>query len=183
VPLITLVRHGQAAAGWNEEADPGLSPLGERQALIAADAVAAVGDPVPIVSSPLKRAQETARPLARRWDRAVRIDPAFTEIPSPTTDLAERAEWLAAAMSGTWAEQGEVQARWRQGIVDALGALDGDAVVFTHFAAINVVLGHALGDDRLLVSDVDHCARTVIEVAHGRIRVVSFGSEGRTELR
>ena len=49
MPRITMVRHGQAAAGFSDDLDPGLSELGRAQAEAAADALAAIGpQPMPV---------------------------------------------------------------------------------------------------------------------------------------
>ena len=56
---LYLVRHGQAAASWGEEPDPGLNALGHGQAARMAAALAALG-PMPIMISPLRRTRETA---------------------------------------------------------------------------------------------------------------------------
>ena len=53
---LYLVRHGQAAASWGEDPDPGLNALGHGQ---AARMAAALG-PMPIMISPLRRTRETA---------------------------------------------------------------------------------------------------------------------------
>ncbi len=65
MPRITMVRHGQAAAGFSDDLDPGLSALGREQADAAAAALAPIG-PQPIIASPLRRCRETAAPLAAR---------------------------------------------------------------------------------------------------------------------
>ncbi|MBL6823925.1 MAG: histidine phosphatase family protein, partial [Luminiphilus sp.] len=58
---IWLVRHGEAAASWEKDPDPGLSALGreqaERTALMLSDVVP---EHARVVSSPLLRAQQTA---------------------------------------------------------------------------------------------------------------------------
>ena len=71
----------------------------ERAAETLADAIAM---PVPIYSSPLARARQTAAPLAARWGVDVAIESRVAEIPSPTDDLRERARWLAGVMAGRW---------------------------------------------------------------------------------
>jgi hypothetical protein len=82
---------------------PGLDELGRSQAEAVGAKLAPRG-PLAIVSSPLKRAQETSAPLAALWQRKPVIEPAVSEIPSPGhMNFAERAEWLRAYMtSGSW---------------------------------------------------------------------------------
>ena len=56
--LIYLVRHGEAAAQWSEDLDPGLSDLGRRQAADVGARLREIG-PLALVSSPLARARES----------------------------------------------------------------------------------------------------------------------------
>src|SRR3989338_8555405 len=78
---LYLVRHGRAAASFAEARDPVLAPEGRAQAEVLAGRLAPLG-PLPIVTSPLRRTRETAAPLARRWGRAARVEPAVAEIPA-----------------------------------------------------------------------------------------------------
>jgi broad specificity phosphatase PhoE len=180
---VYLVRHGRAAAGWDTDVDPGLDELGAAQAAAVAELL--VGDgPLAVVSSPLRRCQQTAAPLASAWGTTVRIEPAVTEIPSPEgVAMAERVEWLRAGMAGTWADLGVRYAAFRDGVVAAVTALPSDTVVFSHFVAINAVIGTALGDDRLVIRSLDNCSVTVVDVVEGRPVLVEGGREADTLIR
>jgi probable phosphoglycerate mutase len=78
---LLLVRHGQstwnAEQRWQGQADPPLSPLGERQAAAAAEAVAAFGV-TRILASDLERARRTAELLAPDGI-VVELEPALRE--------------------------------------------------------------------------------------------------------
>ena len=50
-------------------------------------------------------------------------------------------------------------------MVAAVAALPADTVVFSHFVAINAVIGAALGDDRLVIRSLDNCSVTVVDVS------------------
>ena len=63
---IYLVRHGRAELGWGMDYDPGLDDLGRSQASAAANKLAPLG-PLEVISSPLRRARQTAMPLAELW--------------------------------------------------------------------------------------------------------------------
>ena len=178
---LHLVRHGRAAAGWDADPDPGLDDMGRAQAEEAAHRLAPLG-PLPIVCSPLRRTRETAVPLAATWAVEPRIDGRVGEIPSPTDDLAERGEWLQAALQGTWADLGEPHRSWRAELFAALLELAGDAVVVTHFVAINAVLGAAAGDDRLVVRAVANASTTVVATDGGRFTILDAPDEARTEV-
>ena len=97
--------------------------------------------------------------------------------------MSERVDWLRAAMQGTWADMGERYTTYRDSVVAALAELPGDAVVFSHFVAINVVIGAALGDDRLVIRGLDNCSITVVDVTDGVVRLVSGGHEADTLIR
>jgi broad specificity phosphatase PhoE len=141
---LFLVRHGEAAANWGEASDPGLSGLGQRQAEEAAECLKQhlPGDTL-LLSSPLRRALETAGPLARSLRKTVLEDEAFREIPSPVP-LVQRQAWLRQFMQQHWHEQGENLITWRTAALQHLLDLKRPAVVFTHFLVINAVVGQVL---------------------------------------
>lgn len=179
---LVLVRHGQADAGWDADRDPGLDDNGRAQAEAASDVLAPIG-PLPIIVSPLRRTRETAAPLADRWDVEPVLDERVAEIPSPTDDLVKRAAWLTEAMSGTWADLGPRWTSWRDEVVGALLAIPGDAVVVTHFVAINVAVGQATGDASVLCFRPGNASRTILDSADGSLRLVELGDEMRTVVR
>ena len=184
MPRITMVRHGQAAAGFSDDLDPGLSELGRAQAEAAADALASIG-PQPIIASPLRRCRETAAPLAARWDVEPVIDAAVGEIVSPDdrAGLEARGAWLRAAMQGAWSSLGPEHQAWRQAIIDRVTSLEVDTVIHSHFIAINVVVGAASGDDRLVCFTPDNCSWSVFDVRADKIEVVELGRQATTEVR
>lgn len=182
MPRIKMIRHGKAAAGWDGHPDPGLDETGRRQAAAVADLLAADG-PVAILTSPLARARETAAPLADRWDLDPLIEPRVAEIPSPTQDLAERTAWLRRAMAGGWSDLDETYREWRDEVVQSLASLEEDALVFSHFIAINAAAGFCMGEDALVVFRPDNCSVTTFEVDGGTLRLVELGREAETEVR
>jgi broad specificity phosphatase PhoE len=176
MPRIYLVRHGRAAAGFGESMDPGLDALGKTQAGEVATRLEPLG-PLAIVSSPLARARETAAPLAKCWNRDPVIEPAVAEIPSPNVSLPERVIWLRQFMAGSWREATPSLAAWRERAISALLAQSEDAVIFSHYVAINVAAGSALGDGRVVVFSPDNCSVTIFEVESGKLRLVEKGQE------
>lgn len=167
---LTLVRHGEASAGWGDDPDPGLSGLGRRQADAVAQALADVG-PVPILVSPLRRTLETAAPLARRWGTEAVVEPRVGEIRTPT-GLGDRTTWLRSIMAGVWSQQDPGLRAWADDVVDVLLARREDTVIVSHFVAINVALGRATGDDRVVSVRPGNCSRTVLDNAGGALRLV-----------
>lgn len=179
---LYLVRHGRAAAGFGEAADPGLDALGRTQAEEVAGKLATLG-PLSILTSPLKRTRETAVPLAQAWNCEPAIENAVAEIPSlEGMTLDARALWLRKLMAGSWRDVNVRLAQWRENVVSALLVQTDDAVIFSHYVAINVAAGAALGDDRIVVFAPDNCSVTVFEVADGRLTLVEKGHEGQTKV-
>ena len=180
---LYLVRHGRAAAGWNTHADPGLDAVGQLQAAEVTARLAPLG-PLGLVTSPLLRCRETAAGLESAWGITAVVEPAVAEIPSPDgVEMAERVEWLRLAMAGTWSALGERYCSYRDAVGAALVALPADTVVASHFIAINVAIGAALGDDRLVIRSLDNCSVTVVDVVDGRLDLVEGGHEADTLIR
>ena len=174
---IWLVRHAEPAAAWGDHDDPGLSLLGARQAdELAARLTDASRCPACVVSSPLTRARETAAPLAARLGRAVRVDPRVGEIPTPAGASTTRTAWLRDVLSQRWADVDGVARAWRQRVLDALLEA-GDAVVASHFVAINVAVGAATGDDRVRCCSPTHTSVTELGVADGALTLIRLGAE------
>lgn len=182
---LYFIRHGEAAAGFGEDHDPGLSALGQEQSEKASEAMRetlAKTGPTPIMSSPLKRCQETSTPLCRAWGRVPTIERGVSEIPSPMKDLSKRSEWLGGIMRGTWEEADEASRGWRDYVVETAKGITQDTVVFSHYIAINVIAGNALGDDHVVCFRPDNCSITVVDVVDGELKMVSLGGEAVTHV-
>ena len=175
MPRLTLVRHGEAAAGWDDAVDPGLSDLGRRQAAAVAELVASTSPPLPLLVSPKRRCRETAEPLAERWSIEPTVDPAVGEVRHP--DVADRGAWLRDLMAGTWSAAEPDARAWADGVVERLLAVETDTVVFSHFVAINVAIGRATGDDRVLCVRLGNGSRTTLDVDGSTLTLVEPPSE------
>ncbi|GAC1325755.1 MAG: histidine phosphatase family protein [Mycobacteriales bacterium] len=140
-------------------ADPGLAPLGREQAerLVAALG----GEPVDaIVTSPQRRAVETAQPLARRLGAEAEVVEGIAEF-DPGASSYVPVEELQAANDPRWhlLSRGQLYSpdidpvAVRQRVVAAVesvvAAHPGRRVVlFSHAGAINAYTGHVLGLDQ-----------------------------------
>ena len=178
---IILVRHGRAAAGWDADIDPGLDAVGHAQAEAMCGELAPKG-PLPIVVSPLRRTRETAAALERAWDAIAVVEPALGEIPAPVDDLAARAAWIRGVLAGEWAGQADELRRWRGEVIAALLALDRNTVAVSHFVAINVAVGAATADDRVVSFLADHCSQTVLDNDGGFLQLVQLGASASTPV-
>ena len=178
---LYLVRHGRPTATFSQTLDAGLDPNGLAQAGAVAHRLAPLG-PLAILSSPLRRTRETAAPLERLWGRSALINAAIGEIPSPGVSVAGRGRWLDGVMAGRWADLPAALHTWRGALLVALLALSESTVIFTHYVAINVAVGHATGDDRVVVFSPDHCSVTVLEAGDRSLELVALGAEAETRV-
>ena len=182
---LHLVRHGRAAAGWDADLDPGLDDEGRRQARETAIRLSSLAR-CAIVSSPLQRCRETASFLAQLWDgHEIHIEPRVSEIPSPPgIPMDRRVEWLRQAMAGTWSDLGQDHRSFRRDLVTYVSGLDSDTVIFSHFIAINAVVGACLGDDRIVIDSLDNASVTVVDVdVSGGLHLVERGRIANTLIR
>jgi broad specificity phosphatase PhoE len=181
---LYLVRHAKPAATWGEAVDPGLDATGIAQAQATAQQLQQQFTRLPVYTSPLRRCVETAAPLAQLWDTRAQLLPEVAEVPSPPLSVTERAAWLAAGMQGTWAQ---LQAssppnspnyfEWRKQLLNKLRAFDRDAVIYSHYIAINVVVGAAQSHDRVISFKPGHASVTAIDVTANGFAVRELGAQ------
>jgi probable phosphoglycerate mutase len=164
---LLLIRHAEPVRIGPGEAgdgpvDPELTPRGREQARRLAAWLA--GERIDaVIASPLRRAQETAAPLADGHRLVVEVNPALMEydaradhyIPAEELKATGDARWQAM-LDGRWEEfGGEAPAVFRSRIVPALAAVidrhpGGRVAVVCHGGVINVYLASVLGLDRHL---------------------------------
>lgn len=184
VTRLYLVRHGRASAGWDTAVDPQLDELGRQQSGDVARQLAPFG-PLRVVTSPLVRCQQTAQPLCEVWSATAEIRHEVAEIPSPEgVSISDRVEWLRLAMGGTWKSLGPRYTDFRDQLLDFVDHVDSDTVIFSHFVAINAIIGAASNDDRFVIYRLDNCSVTMIDRDHdGRLTLVQHGHEADTLIR
>lgn len=139
---VLLIRHARAAG---QDPDAPLTPEGEAQAAELANTLAGVGV-TRIVSSPWRRAVDTAWPLARRLGLTVEPDGRLTERVLSGRDLPDWRTHLQASFGDAdlALPGGESGARARARILAALAeARDphGLSVVVTHGNLLALALG------------------------------------------
>jgi probable phosphoglycerate mutase len=175
-----MVRHGEAAAGWGDDLDPGLSALGREQSLRVCEELL-VHAPLRIISSPLLRAQETAQPLAERLNADMEVDPTFREIPSPV-GIEDRRDWLSGFMKQDWAEQSQDILGWRDAVWSALFECDGPTVIFTHFMAINAVVSRLTEAAATVCCVPDNGSITRLLLEGHALKLVEVGRQHQTQV-
>ncbi len=177
--MIFLVRHGQASASWGEHKDPGLSPLGLEQAEAAGRALVEAGV-IRAATSPLLRCRETARPFERLAETHTRIEPDVGEIREPA-GVEDRAAWLKGVMAGGWSAAPGHDG-WRKSVLAAVDRCSDNTAIFTHFVAINAVVGLLTGDDRVVSFRPANGSITKLARVAGRLRVVELGAEDESRV-
>lgn len=183
---LFLIRHGEPAAAWGgADHDPGLSEAGRRQAAAAAGRLMSLG-PLAIVSSPMRRCRETASPYETAAGRAARVDPRVSEVRTPP-GVADRRAWLlenfpwrGGAPARAWSDTDPALRAWREEVVAAAREIDADTAVFSHFIAINAIVGAAVSADTTLVWRPGYASVTELDVSPAGLRLVQRGEEMQT---
>lgn len=167
---IYLVRHGRAEAGV-EHPDPGLDDVGRSQAERAAAALKKTGAKR-LICSPLRRARETAAPIAEALGVPPEIRDEVSEVFDPSLEVGARRDMLIPLLSGRWSEQIEPLRRWRDCVIDALVGLGGEkVVVVSHFVAISAAIGASTEDDRVSPCALANASITTMEVVDGKLHL------------
>ncbi|MGE3143441.1 MAG: histidine phosphatase family protein [Hyphomonadaceae bacterium] len=170
---LYLIRHAEPAAEWAPGGDPGLSALGRAQAADAAGKLAAL-KPAAIVTSPMLRCRETAAALEMETGLIARVEPAVTEI--PTSEELDRRAWLDAFLAGDWRDYSSHEA-WRQGVLEAVRAHDDDTAIFSHFVAINAIVGLLQQSTQTSIFKPAHASITVLDAKGGGLSINVLGAE------
>jgi broad specificity phosphatase PhoE len=85
-------------------------------------------------------------------------------------------------MAGTWDAAPAVVADWRATLIGKLASIEDHTVVFSHFIAINTIVGHLTGSDLVTSFTPGHCSVTKLERKNDVLRVVETGSEAATKV-
>jgi len=178
---IYLVRHGLAAAGV-DALDPGLAPLGREQARAAAEALRGVPAGRLIVS-PLRRTRETAEPIAAALGLEAEVRDEVGEVFDPSWAVAERQAMIEPFMAGNWRDQPQRLRDWQRRVIDAVleaglaaEASGRDLVIVSHYIAIGVAIGEALGDDRVVPVAMANASITRMTAGHGGLSLLEAAS-------
>ena len=183
MPRLYLVRHGEPSVTWSDSSDPGLSPLGHEQAKAVADRLGTFGA-LDIVTSPLRRAQETAAPFALLRHATTTIAAAVSEIPTPPgVPLDKRGDWLRAVMTGAWREADVPLQAWRKKVIEFLQDLPNNTAIFSHYVAINVAVAAARRDDSVTVFAPAHTSITTLDATPTGLIEDELGRTGQTAVR
>jgi broad specificity phosphatase PhoE len=181
VTLIYLVQHGEKERG---PGDPGLTALGREQSAVTARWFRRI-EVTAVYSSPLRRARQTAAPIAATAGLAVRVDKRLRE--RVNWEGAEPlgrflADWHRAArdrdfVPGTGESSRSAGERLR-GFVVGLAGREWTVVAVSHGGVTTDLLRTLAGDDavhpRLLDDGIPACAITILE----DLEVITIASTG-----
>jgi probable phosphoglycerate mutase len=190
---LLLIRHAEPVRVAPGErpgpADPELTTAGVQQAERLA-AWLAVDELHHVVSSPLRRARETAAPIAAAHGLTVEVVDGLQEwdaasdryIPMEELRATKDAQWNAM-LEGRWEDYGgEDPARFGARIVPTIDAIidahPGERVaVVCHGGVINVYLAALLGLDRHLWFDPGYTSVSRVQAARGGPRSLASLNE------
>ena len=178
--MIYFVRHGEAAASWGEHPDPGLSDKGWIQAEAGAQRLNAL----PIqnaLTSPMQRCRDTASAFADISSLVPTVEPRVTEIPTPE-NCGDRRTWLRDLMAGRWSDAPPTVAAWREALLQTVHDLPDETVVFSHFIAINAIVGFLSESPSVTVFRPNYCSITTLEKTANGLALVELGESLDTRV-
>jgi len=159
---LLLIRHGLPVRVENPEgapADPPLSAEGLEQARRVAGWLA--NEPIDaLYTSPLRRAAETAAPLALQRGLSARVEPGVIEfdhmessyVPLEELKASDPEAWRAQMRSYGERDAGQFRAVVVEALERIIAAHPGERVVVTcHGGVINAWTSHLLGLDRVFL--------------------------------
>jgi broad specificity phosphatase PhoE len=169
---VLLVRHAlPLRSEHGQGSDPDLSDEGKAQVARLPEALARF--PISrVLSSPQRRAIQTAEPVAAARELSVEVDERFAEydrdlpvyIPVEQIRAENPQEWtrLAQGHLPSAVDEGAFRARVLAAVDDLVAAADPEdtVAVFSHGGVINLLLHEILGTARLLSFPVDYASVT-----------------------
>jgi probable phosphoglycerate mutase len=169
---LLLVRHAlPLRSDHGEGSDPELSETGLVQAARLPDALTRF--PISrVLSSPQRRAIQTAEPVAAARELAVEIDDRLAEydrdmasyipVEQIRTEFPEEWARMAQGHLPSAVDEDAFRARVRAAVDDLVAGADPDETIaaFSHGGVINVVLHEILGTARLLSFPIDYASVT-----------------------
>jgi len=91
--------------------------------------------------------------------------------------LRQNFPWDEGGARRRWADVDPALLKWRDDVTNAMRAVRDDSAVFSHFIAINVIVGAATGAEETMVFRPGHASITELALDAGALRVVSLGAE------
>jgi broad specificity phosphatase PhoE len=186
---LLLVRHARpdvVAGDGTTVADPGLTVEGQAQAAVMAKALAAghYGVVTAVVSSTMRRARETAEPLAEAVGLVVETDVRLVELDHGWTTYGKGLEAFPTRRAayqemsaGRWLGNTYDPVEFRARVWNGMQAVierhpDGVVAVVCHGAVISAYLAEILGLSHVVFVSPDYCSVTRVLAGPGTDREV-----------
>lgn len=190
---LLLIRHARPERVENAggPANPRLSDHGRRQAEVlagwlAAETVAAV------YTSPLRRAVETAQPLAERLGQTAEVVDGVAEydryadayVPIEELKAADDPRWREMTEGGYFANSDVTAEEFQATVVDAVDDIiaanpSSTAAVVCHGGVMNAYVGHVLGLEEFMIFEPAYTGITRVRASsRGHRSLVSMNEHG-----
>src|SRR5690606_23323806 len=109
-------------------------------------------------------------------------EPRVGEVATPE-GVTDRRAWLQqnfpwrGSARRLWADLDPTLRDWRNDVLAWARGCEQDCAVFSHFIAINVIVGAAAGGEATIAFRPDHASITEITSSGGRLQLVRLGAE------
>ena len=102
------------------------------------------------ISSPKLRAIETAKPIANKFNKEVKIDETFIEIPSENIETDQKQNWLKQLVQKEKKQLPSNIKLWEKNIYEKIKSFRQNTIIFSHFMVINSILSTLSSHNHLL---------------------------------
>ena len=180
---LIFIRHGEAASSWVSHEDPGLSEKGLEQsmAILHREDLQDLKN-YKFISSPRKRAIETSKPLAKKFNKKIIIDETFNEIPSSNIDNNKKREWLESIVKMKKSDLPKNILDWQQKIYESVLESQGNTVIFSHFMVINSIVSNLIKSNSIFYFYPDNASITKIFLEKGKVVSFQIGNDKKTHI-
>ena len=180
---LIFIRHGEASDAWNNHPDPGLSKTGISQSNdLLNNKDLEFLEKYSFISSPKLRAIETARPLAKKFNKKLKIDNDFIEIPSKNIDLNDRQEWIQEIIKTNKKDLPDYVKLWSKNIYKKTISFKNNSIIFTHFMVINALISEITSSETLLYFHPGYTSIVKIKIAENRIQSFFIQESKKTHI-
>ena len=167
---IIFVRHGEAESSFGTHQDPALSKNGLTQSLklIEHNELQSL-EKFAFISSPKLRAIETAKPIANKFNKEIKIDETFIEIPTEDIEMNKKQEWLKQIVRKERNQLPNNIKLWEKNIFEKVKSFHQSTIIFSHFMVINSILSTLSNNKNLLYFYPDYTSVTKIINLNGEL--------------
>ena len=167
---IIVERHCEDESSFGTHPDPALSKNGVEQSLklIHHGQLQSLEDFI-FISSPKLRAIETAKPIANKFNKEIKIDKTFIEIPSENIETDQKQNWLKQLVQKEKKQLPSNIKLWEKNIYEKIKSFHQNTIIFSHFMVINSILSTLSNKNNLLYFYPGYCSITKIININGKL--------------